>query len=212
MREETPTESGSEAPIKAVAVRGKNESLEKLQAGFDSLIDELGSINEHLAKQATRHEELIRRIDRLPEILENFPAMVKDQKQLTESLIEQLKSNLAKDGQVVATLEKIPTEAAKQTDKLVSIEHQLAASAGVDVQMTETFNKFNQSLEKLNRNTEDHSDGIARMSKTFAASDRYLKFVMSRQSRQFMWIFFTAIGVCVAVILILFGVILYLAR
>ncbi len=204
--------AGVEQPVKAVAVRGKSESLEKIQAGFDRLIEELNGINTHLAKQAAQHEELVSRIDQLPKLLESFPDVVENQKALTESLIDQLKNNLAKDQVLLSAVEKIPTESAKQTDELLNIEHHLAAAADVDVQMTETFNKFNESLSKLNQNTQDHTDGIARMSRTFAASDRYLKFVVSRQNRWFMWLFVTSIAVCVVVILVFFGIILYLAR
>jgi DNA repair exonuclease SbcCD ATPase subunit len=198
--------------IKAVAVRGKSESIEKLQAGFDSLIEQLSGINDHLRRQVAQHEELVARIDQLPRLVESFPASVENQKVLTEQLIEQLKANLLKDQQMLSAIEKIPTESAKQTDALGNIDRQLAAAADVDVQMTETFNKFNQALGKMNQSTQEHTDGIAQMSRTFAASDRYLKFIVSRQNRWFMWLFFTAIAVCVVVILIFVGIIIYLAR
>jgi hypothetical protein len=50
------------------------------------------------------------------------------------------------------------------------------------------------------------------MSRTFAASDRYLKFIVSRQARQFMWVFYSALGICIAVIVILVGIVIYLSR
>jgi hypothetical protein len=46
------------------------------------------------------------------------------------------------------------------------------------------------------------------MSKTFAASDRYLKYIMSKQSKRFTWVFSIAIGVCVFAIIALAVVIL----
>ena len=204
--------ANEQSAIKAVAVRGKSESLEKLQAGFDRLIDELGGINDHLRRQVAQHETLIERIDQLPKLAESFPASLEGQKQLTEELISQLKTNVLKDQQMLSAIEKIPTEEAKQTDALINIDRQLAASADVDVQMTETFNKFNESLGKLNQSTKEHSDGISQMSRTFAASDRYLKFIVSRQARQFMWVFYSALAVCIVVILVLVGIIIYLSR
>jgi DNA repair exonuclease SbcCD ATPase subunit len=202
----------NQKPVKAVAVRGKSESIEKLQAGFDSLIEQLSGINEHLRKQVAQHEELVARIDQLPRLVESFPASVENQKVLTEQLIEQLKSNLLKDQQMLAAIEKIPTESAKQTDALGNIDQQLAAAADVDVQMTESFNKFNEALGKINQSTQEHTEGISQMSRTFAASDRYLKFIVSRQNRWFMWLFFIAVSVCIIVILAFTGIIIYLAR
>ena len=135
---------------------------------------------------------------------------MENQKQVTEQLLEQLRSAAAKNEQFIDAVEKIPDETAKQTDALANIDHQLAAAADIDVQMADNFNNFNQTLDKLNQSTLSHTDGILQMSKTFAASDRYLKYIISKQSKRFMWIFITAISVCVVVILILTGIVIYL--
>jgi uncharacterized phage infection (PIP) family protein YhgE len=201
---------GNNVIVRAVPPVDRHESLEKLQEGFEKLVEQLKGINEHLSRQATQHEDLMGRIRQLPELLESFPSVVENQKRITEQLLEQLKGAAAKNEQFIDAVEKIPTETAKQTDALVNIDHQLAAAADIDVQMTESFNNFNQSLDKLNQSTVSQTDGIIQMSKTFAASDRYLKYIISRQNKRFMWIFIAAISVCVAAILILAGIVIYL--
>jgi hypothetical protein len=80
------------------------------------------------------------------------------------------------------------------------------------VQLTESFNKFDKTLEKLNQSTVGQTDSIMQMSKTFATSDRYLKYLMSRQNKRFMWMFVVAVGVCLTAILILTGIVIYLSR
>ena len=205
----------AEAPGNGVTVRAipqvdKHESLEKLQQGFDKLVEQLQGINEHLSRQASQHEDLMGRIEQMPQLLESFPSVVEDQKRTTGQLLEHLKNVAAKNEQFIDAVEKIPTETAKQTDALIKIDHQLGAAADVDVQRTESFNNFNDSLDKLNQSTVSQTDGILQMSKTFAASDRYLKYIISRQNKRFMWIFVAAISVCVAAILILTGVVIYL--
>ena len=201
---------GNNVIVRAVPPVDRHESLEKLQEGFEKLVEQLKGINEHLSRQATQHEDLMGRIRQLPELLESFPSVVENQKRITEQLLEQLKGAAAKNEQFIDAVEKIPTETAKQTDALVNIDHQLAAAADIDVQMTESFNNFNQSLDKLNQSTISQTDGIIQMSKTFAASDRYLKYIISKQNKRFMWIFIAAISVCVTAILILVGIVIYL--
>ena len=204
-----PAEAGV---VRAVPPADRAESLEKLQQGFDKLIEQLQGINEHLSRQASQHQDLMSRIEQLPGLLESFPAVVENQKRMTEQLLDQLKGAAAKNERFIDAVEKIPTETAKQTDALVNIDHQLAAAADIDVQMTESFNNFNETLGKLNESTVGQTDGIIQMSKTFSASDRYLKYIISKQSKRFMWIFIAAISVCVACILILAGIIIYLNR
>jgi chromosome segregation ATPase len=206
-----PTETQSNnIVVRAIPPTDKQESLQKLQEGFDKLVDQLQGINEHLNRQASQHEDLMSRIEQLPEMLESFPAVVENQKKITEQLLEQLKTSAAKSEQFLDSVEKIPNETAKQTDALVNINNQLSAAANIDVQMTESLNNFNESLDKLNQSTVNQTDGIIQMSKTFAASDRYLKYIISKQNKRFMWIFIAAISICTTVILILTGIIIYL--
>ena len=150
------------------------------------------------------------RIQQLPKLLESFPAIVENQKKITEQLIEQLKSSAMKNEQFIDAVEQIPAQTVKQTDALVNIDHQLAAAADIDVQMSQSVNNFNRALEKLNESTVKHTEGIEQMSKTFSASDRYLKYIISKQNQRFMWIFIATISICSAAILILTGIIIYL--
>lgn len=198
--------------VKTVPPANKQESLEKLREGFDKLVEQLKGINEHLNHQVAQNEDLMGRVEQLPQLLENFPAVVENQKQLTEQLLEQVKAAATKEEQFMDAVEKIPAETAKQTDALVDIDHQLAAAADTDVQMTESFNKFNETLDKLNQSTLGQTDGIMQMSRTFATSDRYLKYIISRQNKRFMWVFVIALGICVVAILILTGIIIYLRQ
>ena len=203
---------GDNVMVKAVPTINPQESLEKLQTGFDKLVEQLQGINEHLNRQATQQEELMSRIQQLPKVLESFPDAVENQKRVFEQLLEQLKSSAAKNEQFMDAVGKIPNETAKQTDALVKIDQQLAAAANIDVQMSQSFNNFNETLDKLNQTSTGQTDGILQMSKTFAASDRYLKYIISKHSKRFMWIFIAAVSVCTVCILILTGIIIYLNR
>lgn len=203
---------GGQAIVKTVQPIEKQQSLEKLQEGFNNLIKQLQDINQHLNRQATQNEDLMNRMEQLPKLLESFPDVVQNQKKITEQMIEQLKTSAAKNQQFIDIVEKIPTETAKQTDALVDIDHQLAAAADTDVQMTESLNKFNEALDKLKQSTVSQTDSIVQMSRTFATSDRYLKYILSKQNRRFMWLFITSIGVCVLAILILTGIVIYLRQ
>ncbi len=198
--------------VKAVPPPEKQETLDKLQDGFNELIGQLQDINEHLNRQVAQHEKLTGRMEQLPKLLESFPSVVEGQRQITERLLEQLKAAGAKNQQFVDAVEKIPAETAKQTDALVDIDHQLAAAADSDVQRAESFNKFHQTLDNLNQSSQAHTDSIMQMSRTFSTSDRYLKYIVSRQNKRFVWVFITAMAVCVAVILILVGIIFYLRQ
>jgi len=151
------------------------------------------------------------KVRQLPQVLESLPSAVENQKKLTAQLLDQLQSTAAKDRQFLEVVGRIPAETARQTEALVSIDHQLAAAADTDVQMTQSFMKFKDTLERLNINTVSNTEGILQMSKTFAASDRYLKYVVNKLNKRFAWVFGIAMTVCAVVICALVGIVVYLA-
>ncbi len=198
--------------VKSSPDSAKNEQLEKLQDGFNRLISKLENINDHLSQQVEHQQQLMERLDKLPQMFESFAPSIKSQQQLTEQMIAELKASAMKNQKFVEAVESIPTETAKQTDALQSIDHQLAAAADCDAQMTQGFNKFRLALDKLDQSTVSQTDSIMQMSKTFAASDRYLKYIISRDKKRMFWLLVISLGICAAVILAMVGIILYLGR
>lgn len=205
-------EQSNAAMVKPAPEPSRNEQIEKLQDGFNRLIGRLEDINVHLSKQVEHQQQLMERLDKLPQMFESFAPSIKNQQQLTEQMIAELKASGMKNQQFIEAVESIPTETAKQTDALQSIDHQLAAAADCDAQMTQNFGKFQQALNKLDQSTGSQTESIMQMSKTFAASDRYLKFIISRDKKRMFWLLVISLGICVAVILALVGIILYLGR
>jgi predicted nuclease with TOPRIM domain len=215
--EEYDDRRGSAAPsapvvVSTVAAVERREPAEKLQEGLDRLVDQLQRINNHLSEQLAQHQELMGRVRQLPQLLESLPSAVENQKQLTSRLMDQLRVTAAKDQQFTDAVARIPAEAARQTDALTRIDHQLAAAAESDVQLGENFVRFRDTLERLNHNTMSNTEGIVQMSRTFAASDRYLKEVIARLNKRYAWVLAGAVSVCLLVISSLIGVIVYLAR
>ncbi len=200
----------SQVLVKMAQADEKIQSLEKLRSGFEQLIRQMTDINAHLDFQAVQRENLISQIDKLPKLMENSLTIVENQKQLTEQLLEQLKIMVVKDQQFVDAVNKIPAETVRQTEKLVDMNHQLSAAAEADVQMADSFNKFNEIVNKLDQSIISQADSIMQMNSTFAASDNGLKQMMSVQNKRFMWMFFTAVGAGLIMILILAGIIIYL--
>ena len=188
--------AANDVVVRMDSVVKKKDSSELISEGFGKLIDQLEGINTNLDLQAKRHDALMDRINNLPELLNSLPKAAESQRQIAQALVEQMKEKSLKEQQFVEAIEKIPTETLKQTNTLAEMNRTLSVSADIDAQMGETFNKFNDTVAKLCTGTEDQSESIRQMNKTFAASDRYLKYLITKQNRRFMWMFITTAGVC----------------
>ncbi len=196
--------------VKAKSQADKRDAMEKLQDGFNTLVEQLHGINEHLDRQVTQHQELMTRIEKLPQWMQALPEALDGQKEATQQMFQQLKASAAKQEQFADTVAQIPLETAKQTDALLNINHQLAAAADTDVQMADNFNNISGTLDKINHSALNQTEGIVEMNRAFATSDRYLKYVVTKQNKRFLWVFIGSMSLCVTVILALAGVIVYL--
>ncbi len=190
----------------------RREPVEKLQDAFGELVGQLEGINANLSQQMAQQERLMERVEKLPDVLESFPGMVENQRILTEQMLQQLAIAVAKSDQFLDSVDRIPEETAKQTESLRNIHRRLSASAETEARMADSFGKFNGALEILSNTAASQTDSICQLSRTFAASDRYFKYMMRKQSRRFFWVFMVAMGVCTGAIGTLVGVLVYVLR
>jgi len=188
------------------------EGLEKIQTSLGRFVDKIQTMNSNLEQQLKQHRELTEKLDQMPELVKNFPSMVENQERIRNQLAEQIAEMEARNEQFIEAVEKIPGEMGRQTDLLEEINEQLAIKADAEDNMASGFRKFNEILNRLNQNTLNHTDSIMQMSKTFATSEKYLKYVISRQNKQFIWLFAVSLSVCVLAIAALVVVILYLSH
>jgi hypothetical protein len=172
------------------------DSSEVVTEAFEKLVDQLQGINGNLNRQINQHEELMSKIENIPEILGALPVESENQRRTISVMVDQLKQQDARQQQMVETLRDIPLESNRQTNTLIEMNHKLSAGVDADVQLAEGINKFNKTLGGLNTSTLEQSEAIEQMSKTFATSDRYLKHVIAKQNKRFAWIFITAMSVC----------------
>lgn len=204
--------AGEPIVVNTVASVDRREPVEKLQEGFNKLVDQLEKINGHLNEQLTQHEELMGRVRELPQALESFPEAVENQRVLTTELLNQLRVSASKDQEFIEAVGRIPAETNRQTETLAGISRHLEASAETDVRLTDSFTRFRNTLDRLNQNTACNTEGILQMSRTFAASDRHLKLVVNKLNRRFVWMLVGTIGVGVTAICALVGFIFYMTR
>jgi DNA repair exonuclease SbcCD ATPase subunit len=211
---ETPVSDRTDNSSGIISRRGEPvdriETLQVIQRSFEQLVEKLGGINENIDRQIKQNEELIQRMAEFPQLLQNFPESLKNQKAVIDAMIEQLKVQALKNQQFTEAVEKIPVAAEKQTNAISDMAVQLAASAEVDAQLAAGFAKFNSITDKLKDNVEGQTDSIIQLSRTFSASDRYLKYILNTQHKRFMWVFIAALSVCAFAIAVLLIVIFLL--
>lgn len=179
----------------------KNDEQLATSLAFDLLVAQLEGINENLGKHADQQQQLLERMNQLPEVLASLPQTVESQKDLSEAICAELSRRELKEAQFLEAVESIPRQTDKQSNILEEMNSKLSSAVDANVQVGENFHRFNSTMGKLNKTSNAQTDSITQMNKTFEASDRYLKYIISRQNTRFMWMFITSIGICLTAII-----------
>jgi hypothetical protein len=205
--------SGTEANNTAVAVKTaemvtldparsiKKEDQLPASKAFDLLIAQLEGINENLGKHADQQHKLLERMNQLPEVLASLPKTVQSQQDLSDAICIELSRRELKEAQFLEAIESIPRQTQKQSNVLEEMNTKLSVAVDANVQVSENFNRFNNTMGKLNKTSTSQTESITQMNKTFSASDRYLKYIVSRQNTRFMWMFITSLTICMIAII-----------
>jgi uncharacterized phage infection (PIP) family protein YhgE len=188
----------------------RRESAEKVQEGFNRLVDQLQRINDHLGQQLNQHEELMNRVRQLPQLLESFPQMVESQRELSGELAGQIRMAAARQEQFLNAVGQIPTETARQTRTLGAIHSQLEMAAQADVELVTCFGRVGRTLDQLDTNTADSTAGMRKFRKSAAARDRYMVLALSKFQRRIVWLFAGFAVLCVAAVSAIIGLVFYL--
>jgi hypothetical protein len=179
----------------AALVTKKKDSAEVFNEAVEKLVEKLEHINENLASQVQQNKQLVERMDALPAMLMPLPKAVEEQRQAFAQVAEQLRQKVSRD-------EKVAVE-------LSGIHEKVAAAAEVDARMCDTFGTFSETLRKLDNDTVSQTEWLEQMSRTFSASEHYLKAAIAKQQVRFYWVFGISLGVCLlAVMALIVGIVL----
>lgn len=160
----------------------KKEPAQVFDEAVTRLVDKLESINNNLDQHVHQSQQLLQRMDTLPDMLKTLPDAVQEQRQAFALVAEQLRQKVARDEKVA--------------EELAGIHEKVAASTEMDAKMCDNLCKFSGTLSKLDQDTVSQTEWIQQMSRSFSASERFMKYTLARQQSRFFWIFGISLGVC----------------
>jgi len=179
----------------------KPQALDRIQENFTRFVDQLQGINTNLSKQVAQQEQLADKLDKLPSVIQGVPEMLENQHRSLDEVLRALRSSQMRSEEFIDVVHQIPREAVKQTETIQKMNQHLLSAAETDMVMRESFANFSDTVTKLAQATEANREALLNMSKAFAASDRYMKYLVQVQNRRFIWVFLISLAICLLVVL-----------
>jgi chromosome segregation ATPase len=167
-------------------VTKKKDNIEVFNEAVEKLVGKLEHINENLSSQVQQNQQLVERMNTLPEMLMPLPKAVAEQRQAFAQVAEQLREKVARDEKV--------------GEHLSGIHEKVTQAAAVDARMCDSFSAFSETLSKLDHDTVSQTEWLQQMNQTFSATERYLKYALAKQQARFYWVLGISLGISVLAI------------
>lgn len=174
----------SVVPLRSVepVIQKKKDSAEVFNEAVSLLVEKLQSINDNLQQQIHQNQQLVERMDALPDMLNPLPAVFEQQRQTLAHVAEQLQEKAARDEKVA--------------EELAGIYEKTSAAAEANAQICDNISNLSRTLNKIDEDTINQTQWIQQMSRSFSASERFLKYTLEKQQTRFYWLFGISLGIC----------------
>ena len=199
--------------VQASAIKPKmtaEDVIEKFDDGFASLIERLDVMNENMGCAIELNQKLVNSIDELPKVIDSIPQQTRINREALEAALDQIRASNDLSMTVAKSIEAIPQETIRQTEALYDVRETLTDSLEINKSVRNELGRFNDTISRLESTAASQTESIMQMSRTFASSERYFKYMMDKQAKRFLWIFISALSVCMISLFALAGLIVYL--
>ena len=193
-------ESANSALVASESQNDKPRAVIVMEEGFTRLVDVLESINENVQRQSRQSANMTNQLSEAGNIMRNLPETLQGQSQAVKELAEETKKQIIRQQQIFEVVGSLPELNQEQSDRLGDIAHQLESSVEAEVQMAESFGRFDKTVLSMAGNTEAQTTALSNMGQVLERNDKRLEELLHRQSRRFAWLVVIVLVVTLAAI------------
>lgn len=175
------------SPECEAALKKKKDSAELFNDAVNRLVEKLEGINTSLDLQVRQNEQLVLKMDALPQMLSALPGAVERQQEIFDEMADRMRQSAVLD--------------AKAYTELTGIHEKITASADNDAKMSEHFGHVAQTLTKIDEDTVQQTEWIQHMNRSLSESEQTLRESLHRQQVRFYLLFGLSLVISLVTIL-----------
>ncbi len=138
-----------EIPRRVMPWRRREEVIDRLQQGYDTVLELVESIQGHLSRQNQRNDQVTELLAEMTNGLREVPQAARQQAESVGQLASQMAISNRHSQTIISTLDDLPRSAAAQRQALDSIATQLGSSSCATEKLTERLDSIGGLVERL---------------------------------------------------------------
>ena len=165
-----------------------DQPLDSIEEGFGRLVDVLESINDNVIQQRRQSADMTQRLEEMTQSLLALPESTESQAAIKD-LTEEIRNQTLRQQQVAESIKPLPDLSQTQLDKLSEITRQLEASGDTEIQLVESFNRVQQSMQGMESHSTAQTSALRDLGDASTHHSQQLQEMLTRQNRKLIWCF-----------------------
>ena len=187
----------------------RDAAINRLEEGFNTLTDLMGTIRDNLEKQNQRQDELLGALKSMPQVLGSIPESNRVQNETLLAIRQQIEGQAGQQERLAEILNKIGDTTGQQRQAVDELRGRVEEIHKQDISIADYLNNVGSSLKDVSKNSESASQVLSQMRDNIDQRDGQIERVLHRQGVRFTTMLAVAIFLSIAA-LVAVGVIGFL--
>lgn len=181
---------------------GRQQTVEKLQAGYERLLNLCQTIDDHLQSQRQQGQQAADSLSQLTSSIQEVPTLLGQLGQRLDRIADQaLKASSSTDRLSDAIDQLIPAQKS-QNDLLSCVHRQLAESSQTNTQLAEVVVELKGAMHVLARSEQERSRVFEGLAQLIQQRDSDFSHMLREHTRTFKWAWASSLSVAVVAVAI----------
>lgn len=176
----------------------RDNAMESMTRGFDTLTNLMGGIRENLERQGSRQEELLGHLSRLPAMFEQLPEASRVQGETLKALHEQLSAQHQQQHRLVEILDHVSRSGTQQNEALEDLSERVERMRQTDQAIADNLNNVGSAMAELGRSTSTGAQVLENLRDNIHVRDDEIQQVLLKQGARFTVMLSVAIFLSIA--------------
>ena len=178
----------------------RDQTLVRLQEGYERLNQLIEDIQKHLAAQGERSERICGSLEQLARSVGELPAAGRRQIETLEGIAGQIEAGNVRVGHLAESLGELPRASRSQTEALGAIKRTLEMTGEQNLVTSQSLEKLGTLVGTLTEANSSQVEVLRHMSTRTEASGEEFKDLLRKQNRRFVMLFVVTIVLAVGTI------------
>lgn len=163
-------------------------TMDKLQKGYEQVVDLVGGIRSHLTQQSSRSSQMLTLMERLPDAIESLPEANRHQARMLEAIQDHLAKQGHANTELTQAVQGLAAKAEHQGRVMGEIQQQLDAQHQTSRELLTSFHSVHETLGSIQENNQASTQVLRQMAEHERESDTQMRELLQRHNRSTAWL------------------------